>query len=149
LKRWLPFSVWFLSLGVFIACADEGKMRAFLAWVNSIPLGDKCGHVFLIGTLAFLLNRALAGRTVGIARRCVPLAPLLVAAVMTCEETSQIWIPSRTFDLLDLAANYTGCIAAGLLAHWLVRTPAHESLVCETADFENSACSAADSEIHD
>jgi hypothetical protein len=127
LKRWLPFSLWFLFVGGVVVCADEGKIRAFLAWVNSIPLGDKVGHVFLIGTLASLLNHALAGRTVTIARWRVPLAPLLVAAMMTCEETSQIWIPSRTFDLLDLAANYTGCIAAGLLAHWLALRTAKKS----------------------
>jgi hypothetical protein len=119
LKRWLLFSLWFSFVAGVIVSADDGKIRAFLAWVNSIPLGDKVGHVFLIGTLAFLFNHALAGRTLSIARRRVLLAPLLVAAVMTFEETSQIWIPGRTFDLLDLAANYTGCVAAGLLANWL------------------------------
>lgn len=109
-----------LVVGIIIA-GDLGRIRAFLKWVNSFPLGDKAGHVFLIGTLAFLLNYALEWRILRIARWRIPVAPAIVAALMTCEEFSQIWIPSRTFDLADLAANYTGCVLAGLLGIWLQR----------------------------
>jgi VanZ family protein len=38
-----------------------------------------------------------------------------VAIVVVGEETSQIWIPGRNFDLLDLTADFIG-IAGGELA---------------------------------
>jgi polysaccharide biosynthesis protein VpsQ len=41
------------------------------------------------------------------------LGCLIIAVAMTIEEFSQIWIPNRTFDLMDLAANYLGISIAG------------------------------------
>ncbi len=117
LRCWLPFALWLLLVGGIIACADRGGLRGFLRLVYDFPGGDKAGHIFLIGTLTFLLNHALAGRTVAVGKCRVQLGGIIIAAVMTVEEVSQIWIPSRTFDLLDLAANYTGVLCAG----WLTR----------------------------
>ena len=62
------------------------------------------GHAFTL----FEISAALA---------LLVLLLLIVAVVMTIEEISQIWIPSRTFDLGDLAANYVGI----LLAEWRAR----------------------------
>lgn len=117
MKRWSFFAIWLIFVGGVIVCADRGVLRGFFRWINSIPFGDKAGHVFLIGIMAHLLNCAMAGRTFGIGRSRWQLGGLIVAAVMTIEEISQIWIPSRTFDFGDLAANYAGV----LLAEWRAR----------------------------
>ena len=86
-------------------------------FIERHPGSDKLGHIFLIGTLAFTLNYALRARTVPLKCCRVQLGGLIVAVVMTIEECSQIWIPSRNFDLLDLAANYASILFAG----WLTR----------------------------
>lgn len=67
--------------------------------------------------LAFTLNYALRAPTVPLKCCRVQLGGLIIAALITIEECSQIWITSRSFDLLDLAANYTGILCAG----WLTR----------------------------
>lgn len=98
-----------------VVCADEGWAPRFFAYVNNLPLGDKVGHFLLVGMLAWLLNRALLHRRVSIFPRPVLLGGLLIAVIMTVEEVSQIWIPSRSFSLSDLAANYAGILCAGWL----------------------------------
>lgn len=117
MKRWLPF-LSFLSLIIGITIADNlGRLRNLINLIMAVPGGDKCGHAIFIGTLAFLLNYALAGRMIKIGSLKILLGCLIIAVAMTVEEFSQIWIPFRSFDLLDLAANYSGIAMAGLL--WL------------------------------
>jgi polysaccharide biosynthesis protein VpsQ len=120
LKRWLPFSLFLLLIVSIIVANDFGRLRSIINLVTAMPSGDKCGHAIFIGTLAFLLNYALAGQMVKIGRRKILWGCVIVAVAITAEEISQIWIPSRTFDLGDLAANYFGITLAGYL--WLYRT---------------------------
>lgn len=117
MKRWIPFALWLLFVGTIIICADRSLARPLFDFVARYPGSDKLGHIFLISTLAFMLNYALRARTVPLKCCHVQLGGLIVAVVMTIEECSQIWIPSRTFDLLDLTVNYIGILCAG----WLTR----------------------------
>ncbi len=121
MKRWIPFALWLLFVGAIIFCADRSLARPLFDFVAHHSGSDKLGHLFLIGTLAFTLNYALRARTVPLKCCRVQLGGLIVAVAMTLEECSQIWIPSRTFDLLDLAANYTGILCAGWLTRRFVR----------------------------
>lgn len=98
-----------------IVFADRGKARAFFGWIDSFPLGDKAGHFFLIGVMAFLLNHALAFRTAPINRSRLQLGGLIVGVLITLEEFSQLWFSSRTFDTGDLLANWIGVLVAELL----------------------------------
>jgi polysaccharide biosynthesis protein VpsQ len=122
LKRWLPFSLFFMFVAGIIIADNLGRLRGIIGWVGSFPFGDKFGHFVLIGTLTFLLNYALNGRMLGIGGQKVLLGCSIVAVAITIEEFSQIWIPIRTFDLVDLAANYLGIAMAGWL--WLRRMSA-------------------------
>ena len=117
LKRWLPFSLFFMFVAGIIIAIDLGRISGIVRWVGNLPFGDKWGHFMLIGTLAFLLNYALDGRMVKIAGQKILLGCSIVAVGITLEEVSQIWIPHRTFDLIDLAANYLGIGMAGWV--WL------------------------------
>jgi polysaccharide biosynthesis protein VpsQ len=119
LKRWLPFSLFFLFVAGIIVGSNLGLLIGITNWVNDLPFGDKCGHLVLIGILAFLLNHALNGRMVKFGRLKILLGGTIVAVAMTVEEISQIWMPLRTFDLIDLSANYLGITLAGL--PWLKR----------------------------
>jgi polysaccharide biosynthesis protein VpsQ len=115
LKRWLPFSVFFLFIFGIIVANDLGQIQGIINSINSMPFCDKLGHTIFIGTLAYLLNYALVDRLVKIGQYKILLGCIIIAVAMTAEEFSQIWIPSRTFDFLDLAANYFGIAIAGWL----------------------------------
>lgn len=95
--------------------------RGFDEWVldlfRSIPNLDKVLHFLLFGTMAFLLSMALKARMVSIASRSVLWGVLIVAAFCVVEEFSQIWIPTRTFSFMDLAADMVGIT----LASWLIK----------------------------
>jgi polysaccharide biosynthesis protein VpsQ len=112
--KWLPFCLLFLAIVGVTVGIDSGRLQN-LPWLNSIPFGDKFGHLLVIGCLTFLLNHALAGRKLQIGRFRVLLGCTIVAVAMTVEECSQMWFPIRTFDLIDLSANYLGIALAGFI----------------------------------
>lgn len=113
--RWLWFGLYLLMVVAVIAAADSGRFRPFFTWVNRIHYADKVGHFVTIGALAFFLNRALGGRVLRLGPVQLLLGGVIVAVVMTGEESSQIWIPSRRFEWGDLAANYAGVVVAQLI----------------------------------
>ncbi len=115
MKRWIPFVLWLLFVGTIITCANLSIARPLFDFVGRHPGSDKVAHALGMLTLAFTLNYALRARTVPLKCCRVQLGGLIVAVVMTIEECSQIWIPSRSFDLLDLTANYIGILCAGWL----------------------------------
>jgi VanZ family protein len=105
-----------LFLVYVIFCAITKQDVFFLRFIRSIPYGDKIGHVCLMGTMTFLLNLALLawrGARHSI-RSCILLGCGMVATIITLEECSQAFIPTRSFDLLDLSANYLGILLAGM-----------------------------------
>lgn len=106
-----------------VVSADRGWAPRAFQCVNDVPMGDKVGHFFLIGTLAWLLNRALLGRKVSVAFWQIQLGGLIVACLMTLEETTQLWIPGRSFGFGDLAANYAGIVCAGFLTRRFAWVP--------------------------
>jgi polysaccharide biosynthesis protein VpsQ len=115
LKRWLPFLIFFGFIVGTIVANDFGRLRTIINLVNSLPFGDKWGHTIFIGTLAYLLSYALVDKPCKFGSYKLSLGCLIVAIAITLEEFSQIWIPSRTFDWGDLAANYCGITIAGWL----------------------------------
>jgi hypothetical protein len=115
-----------LFIGSVVYAADMGIGQRYFDYVRSFPLGDKISHFLLMGTMSALANLAARGRRV----RCGPLAfglgTLIVAAIVLAEEISQIWIPGRTFDLFDLAADFLGIACGEFIAtrYSRVRRPA-------------------------
>ena len=114
MRRWIPFAAFLAFIIAVIYAADRHLARGFFGWVQSFPLGDKAGHFVLMGTLAFLLNRALACRTIPPG---LQLGSVIVAVFVVVEEISQRWLPWRTFDYGDLVADFVGIA----LADWLAR----------------------------
>ncbi len=99
-------------LAGIIFLADVKSTRYVLSFVGNIPFGDKLGHFFLIGIFAFLLNLSLNCRKVW----RVLIGSLIVSAIVTLEEFSQIFIRGRSFDLTDLVADFLGILIFGKLA---------------------------------
>lgn len=105
-----------LFIGYILYSANTGTMNSFFGQINQIPYGDKLAHMCLVGTLAFLLNLLLNAKTFLFKGFNILVASFAVFCFMTIEEFSQIWIDNRTFDLLDLTANYIGIG----IASWLI-----------------------------
>ncbi|MFN3581325.1 MAG: VanZ family protein [Pseudomonas sp.] len=100
------FMVWIIYL------ANTGSSSVFFDFVRSIPYGDKLGHLGLFGFLTLLAVIGSRFRTFALGTFRLYYGAAVVALFAIGEELSQAFIPSRTFDLLDLAANSVGIVLA-------------------------------------
>jgi VanZ family protein len=107
---------YFLFLVAVIYCADSRAHLHLFSFIRSVPGGDKVGHFLLMGTLALLLNLALSCRVIKVAGRAFLIGSLIALTLITIEEFSQRFVPYRTFDLVDLVADYSGVIIFSWLA---------------------------------
>jgi polysaccharide biosynthesis protein VpsQ len=76
--------------------------------ISSIPFGDKLVHLGMMVVLSYLLFYAMKRRQVNILGRNLLLSSLILAIGITVEEFSQLFIPARNFEILDLICNYAG-----------------------------------------
>ena len=83
------------------------------------PWGDKLGHLLIMGSLSFVVVLGFASRRQPL--RAAGLCVVVLLLAVTVDEVLQIWIPSRSFDLADLACNYAGILLFGAAAAALVR----------------------------
>ena len=131
----LPLS-FFIFISYIIFLADTADYNFAFRLVGHIPYGDKMCHALLYGIMAFLLNYGLGFRRVRLLTHMQPLyiikafssfrfkgavatAPyigsIIVLTFATLEECSQYYIPSRTFDLWDLGADFIGVVLVSCL----------------------------------
>ena len=109
--------VFFLFIIWIIYLANSGLNSIFFDFVKTIPFGDKLGHFILFGSLTFFATIILKFRTFSIGKFHIYYGFTFVSAFVIIEEFSQIFIASRTFDLLDLSADFIGIITATILAY--------------------------------
>ena len=121
MKTRLLAIAYFLFLAVVIYLADTRAHLHLFSFIRSTPGGDKCGHFLLMGGFALLLNLSLSGRVVRVAGSAFLVGSIVALTLITIEEFSQRLIPHRTFDLLDLLADYAGVFVSGRLAIVILR----------------------------
>jgi polysaccharide biosynthesis protein VpsQ len=98
---------WFaVLLGIIIMAADFGLAPDFFILMNRLPYADTAGHFILLGLLSLLVNLGFPSNRLGWLP--IPKASLLLAALITLEELSQIFLANRSFSFSDLLANYAG-----------------------------------------
>ncbi len=114
--RWLAAVYLLLIVGI-VLLANDGHYSFIFKWIRAIPGADKAGHFVLMGGLAFVVNLACGLRTFTALKRSWLLGSAIVAVIVLLEEISQAWVPSRTFDLRDLAFDFLGILFFG----WLVK----------------------------
>ncbi len=107
------FALFLVSL---VILADSGHGGRLFQLANTIPFGDKVGHLMLFGTLSFLLNLRLGGAELRVFAGRMLQGSALILPVVTLEECSQVLFRARSFDLLDLAADVAGIWLCGRLA---------------------------------
>jgi VanZ family protein len=108
-----------------ITLADLDRLGP-LHVVYEFRYGDKAGHFFMLGTMAFLVDLAL----LELLRRANPyllvlLAGLTVATLTSMEEVSQFWMPKRSPDVFDVMASYAGIMTASVIV-LLIKRPARD-----------------------
>ncbi len=119
--RWTFTAAWLVFILAVIFCADRHWLTPVYRFIAAYPGSDKIGHFVLIGGMAGLLNLSLGLRSVRVLGWAWLLGGVIVGVACTVEEVSQIWIPWRTFDLLDLAGDYAGIVFFGWLAKVVAR----------------------------
>ncbi len=114
-----------LSYGLFIGwviyLANTGQSSLFFQLVRAIPYGDKLGHLFLFGFLTLGLNVALKYKMFNLKQRGIYCGSTIVGIVVLLEELSQYFLPSRTFDVIDLGADITGILLFSIISYILSR----------------------------
>jgi VanZ family protein len=106
-------------LGLVIYTADVGAGARYWGWLANVPMGDKFCHCAFMFTLSALANLALRCRAIRLGRQTLLVGTVIVTIVVVAEEFSQIWIPGRNFDLLDLSADLVGIACGALIARRL------------------------------
>lgn len=125
--RWLA-AFYALLIVLAVILADDGHYNFIFAWIRGIPGGDKVGHFCLMGGLAFVVNFALGLRTFKVAKKSFLLGSAIVGTLVTLEEISQAWFPSRTFDFVDLTFDFLGILFFG----WVARKLSQPQRSCAT-----------------
>jgi polysaccharide biosynthesis protein VpsQ len=120
--KWLAV-LFILFMLAIIILADLGSIPEPVKMVYRFPNGDRVGHFVLYGILTFLVNMAFP-RKLQIARINVFYGSLIIAALATLEEISQLFFPHRTSDLIDLTFSLLGIVCADRFVH-LLRNQQH------------------------
>jgi hypothetical protein len=104
---------------LIIVLDDAGRLPSVLAIFYSFRYGDKAGHFLLMGLMNFLVILSFPFRQSGNLAKSALVCSLVIGALVTLEEGSQVFFSTRTASLGDLACSYAGIILFGVLAFWL------------------------------
>jgi VanZ family protein len=111
---WLP--PFFVMAGIFVA--SSSAIPAMIK--HLIPYQDKVAHLLLFGVLAFLLSRAAGfgwGWSWG---RAAFFAIIATSIYGFLDEWHQSYVPGRTVDIADWAADTLGAALAQFPAYFFV-----------------------------
>jgi VanZ like family len=100
---WAPPLIW-MALIFVGSTLDSGDKPGLL----DFPHADKLMHLFEYGVLGFLFARIVGRREPTILPTVLIASALLAFAYGVTDEVHQIWVPTRTFSLLDLTADLIG-----------------------------------------
>lgn len=110
----MAFAAFFI---IIIIIANRGEGSNWWPFIEQVPMGDKLGHLGLVGSLSLLFNVAFRLRQpVWLPRRITPVS-FALAVLLTAEELSQAFIPSRTCDPWDWLADLAGLACGQWLAN--------------------------------
>lgn len=112
--------IYIFILAGIIFLADSNGTNYF-AFVGLVSFGDKIGHFCLMGFFSLVVNLALSARTIRLWKLNYLLGSLIVFAVVSTKEISQIFVRRRSFDLTDLLADAAGISIFGELARFIIR----------------------------
>ncbi|OFX13079.1 MAG: hypothetical protein A2Z18_04835 [Armatimonadetes bacterium RBG_16_58_9] len=116
--------VWIYRWGPTVACMAALFYLSAQPYLPDIPklgfldMGDKSEHFVAYAVLGALIWRALSSASPKLWRICATVA--VATAYGLSDESHQILVPGRKFDLLDLGADALGsAVAAAVLTLWI------------------------------
>ena len=98
-----------------VALADLGLMSWFREYAGEYPGIDKAIHFFLVGGLSWVLIFAFNAKRLFLWESSLFVGTIVTIALVTLEESSQLLIDARRFELLDLLADYLGILVAEIV----------------------------------
>ncbi len=103
-----------------VVIANLGYSESFWPIISHTPNADKVGHIGILGILGFLSNLAFPDFRIRFLPRFVTATSFVLLVLISLEEISQAFIPSRHCDIFDWLADLTGLaigqITAGIIA---------------------------------
>ena len=120
--KWMT-SIFIVFLIFIVIVANLGLGPYFFPFIYNVPGADRLGHFFLMGTLSFLVNSSLITKRIRIFSIYFPLGSLIILAIVTIEELSQIFLVYRAFSIIDLLFDYIGIFLFGYFAVYLLNRP--------------------------
>lgn len=106
--------IFFMLISYIIILADTENYNFAFHLVGHIPYGDKIAHTVLYGMMALLLNYGLHFKHIKCFGISLQIGAIYVLLFAGLEELTQYYIPSRTFDIGDLLADFIGVVLASL-----------------------------------
>jgi len=95
-----------MLIGIFIGGRQAGAGSLFNApW-------DKVVHLSTYALMAMLIGLSFR-------RMPLPIVLLLTVCIAACDEVAQLYIPGRSADIGDYAADALGCLLAILPDYWI------------------------------
>ena len=123
-RRFWVIAFWFY-LGILLTISISAYLRVIPTEISQFPHYDTVLHFLLLGIAAYLSHLALNKRQIDFFNIPLPLAPLIVFLFCILDEIIQKFVPYRSADWLDLAADLCGIIAFTFLAQ---KTPINQSV---------------------
>ena len=107
----------YLAIATFFTIsALASTHKEWFSFIHGIPGKDQLAHFFGMGLLGFCMVLGFSSRAAN-HRLLSPVASLAASSLLvTLDEVIQLAIPSRTFELKDLAWSLTGVLVFGLAA---------------------------------
>jgi VanZ family protein len=106
-----------------VVIANLGYGESFWPIITHTPNADKVGHIGIFGIMGFLSNLALPNFRIRHLPRLVTAITFFLFVLVSLEEISQAFIPSRVCDVFDWLADVAGLaigqIAATVLSRFL------------------------------
>jgi polysaccharide biosynthesis protein VpsQ len=114
-RRFWVIAFWFY-LGILLSISMSAYLRVIPTEISQFPHYDTGLHFILLGIAAYLSHLALNKRQIRFLKISLPLAPLIVFLFCIIDEIIQIFVPYRSADWVDLAADLCGIIIFTFLA---------------------------------
>ena len=117
--------------------ANSGYLHQWIPDVLTDTWWDKAGHVFFTGLLAVLANEAVHYRFFKFGEIKILVGTLIVVFLITVEEFLQQFLPTRSFEILDLAADLSGILVAECFARYRMKSLRKSSSSTREINYEN------------
>lgn len=121
-RHWV-FAFW-VYFGILMSISVSAYLKIIPTEISQFPYYDTVLHFLLLGIAGFLSHLALNKRKIQLLNIYLPLAPLIVIFFCLVDEMIQFFVPYRSFDLVDLAADLCGIF----LFTWLAETQINKKL---------------------